>query len=315
MTLDIEKILSQGEGISIEFKEAKEKVPASFYETVVSFANTTGGVILLGVDDEGNVTGVNPDNKAKFLKNIATALNSIDKINPVLHLNPTAIDYQGKTIIVVEVPTSAHVHNATGRIYIREYEVDIDVTENQYEIRTLFLKKGPIYTENNICQGLNMSDLDETLFEKARNLIQSNKSDHPWLSVDNMQILREAVLYVDDHNPQKAGFTLAAVLLFGKDLTIQKFLPAYKVEAMVRIINKDRYDDRLTLRTNLLDTYLELKRFIDRHLPDKFFLEGDRRIDLRDRIFREVIGNRSLCKGLHNSGYVNHNIMPTYLVA
>ena len=185
---------------------------------MVSFANTIGGIILLGVDDDANVTGINPNNKAKYLKNIATALNSVDKINPVLHLNPTAIDYQGKTIIAVEVPASAQVHNATGRIYIREYEVDIDVTENQHEIRTLFLKKGPIYTENNICQGLNISDFDETLFKKARNLIQSNKSNHPWLSVDNMQILREAVLYIDDHNPQKTGFTLAAVLLFGKDL-------------------------------------------------------------------------------------------------
>ena len=51
---EIGKILAQGEGISVEFKEAKEKVPASFYETVVSFANTIGGTILLGVDDYGN---------------------------------------------------------------------------------------------------------------------------------------------------------------------------------------------------------------------------------------------------------------------
>ena len=40
---NIEKIIAQGEGISIEFKKAKEKVPASLYETVVSFANTRGG--------------------------------------------------------------------------------------------------------------------------------------------------------------------------------------------------------------------------------------------------------------------------------
>jgi ATP-dependent DNA helicase RecG len=45
------------------------------------------------------------------------------------------------------------------------------------------------------------------------------------------------------------------------------------------------------LRTNLIDTYLQLKEFINRHLPDKFYMEGDQRIDLRDKIFREVIGN------------------------
>ncbi|MBA7553076.1 hypothetical protein ES705_45661 [subsurface metagenome] len=60
---------------------------------------------------------------------------------------------------------------------------------------------------------------------------------------------------------------------------------------MVRIQNKDRWDDRITLRTNLIDTYLELKQFINKHLPERFYMEGDQRIDLRDKIFREVIGN------------------------
>jgi len=40
---DIEKTIAQGEGASIEFKKAKEKVSASLYETIVSFANTRGG--------------------------------------------------------------------------------------------------------------------------------------------------------------------------------------------------------------------------------------------------------------------------------
>ena len=54
MTIDdIRKIIAQGEGTSVEFKKAKEKVPKSLYETVVSFANTRGGYILLGVDDDG----------------------------------------------------------------------------------------------------------------------------------------------------------------------------------------------------------------------------------------------------------------------
>jgi len=290
-TFDIDKIIAQGEGLSVEFKEAREKVPASFYETVVSFANTNGGVILLGVDDEGNVTGIHPYNKAKFLKNIATALNSCDKINPVLYLNPTAIEYTGQTVIAVQVPASSQVHDHAGRIYIREFEVDLDVTDNQHKIRSLFLKKGTIYTETHIYPGLKMTDLDESLFIKARNLIRSNRNDHPWLIVDNMQMLREAVLYWHDYEQNKEGFTLAAALLFGKDLTIQNLLPAYKVEAMVRIKNKDRWDDRLTLRTNLIDTYLQLKEFINRYLPDKFFMEGDQRVDLRDKIFREVIGN------------------------
>ena len=33
------------------------------------------------------------------------------------------------------------------------------------------------------------------------------------------------------------------------------------------------------LRTNLIDTYLELKAFINKHLPEKFYMEGDQRVD------------------------------------
>jgi ATP-dependent DNA helicase RecG len=288
---DIEKIIAQGEGVSIEFKKAKEKVPVSMYETVVSFANTRGGYILLGVDDDGTISGIQPENKAIFLKNIATALNTQNNINPVLYLNPSSIDYKGKTIIVIQVPASSQVHDHAGRIYIREYETDMDITGNQHTIRRLFLKKGTIYTETHIYPGLKMSDMDESLFVKARNLIRSNRNDHPWLSVDNMQMLRDAVLYWNDYENNREGFSLAAALIFGKDLTIQNLLPAYKIEAMVRIKNKNRWDDRLTLRTNLIDSYLQLKEFINRHLPDKFYMEGDQRIDLRDKIFREVIGN------------------------
>ena len=132
------------------------------------------------------------------------------------------------------------VHNHAGRIYIREYEVDIDVTENQHQIRGLFLKKGDIYTENTIYPGLKISDFDDTLFEKARFYIHANNKNHPWLSVDNMQMLREANLFQTDYKQNKEGFTLAAALLFAKETVIISLLPAYKIEAMVRVQNNGR---------------------------------------------------------------------------
>ena len=58
---DIQKIIAQGEGLSVEFKKAKGKVPSSLYETVVSFANTNGGVVLLGVEDDGEISGIAPE--------------------------------------------------------------------------------------------------------------------------------------------------------------------------------------------------------------------------------------------------------------
>lgn len=294
MTLDdIKNIIQQGEGLKIEFKEAKDSVPHSFYETVASFSNTDGGTILLGVEDNGTVVGIDPAAKSKLQKDLVTALNSRDCINPPLYVQPFIVLHPDGEIMVIQVPASSQVHDHAGRIYSREFESDIDITDNQQKVSELYLRKRNFFSESQIIPHLTINDLDTGLFEKARQLIRNFRSDHPWLLVSDEQMLKDSVLWRKDFMNGQEGLTLAAALIFGKDNTIQSILPAYKVEAMVRIVNKDRWDDRINppLRTNLIDTYLALKEFINKHLPEKFYMEGDQRIDLRDKIFREVIGN------------------------
>lgn len=291
---EINYLIRQGEGLKIEFKEAKESVPHSFYDTVVSFANTDGGTILLGVADDGKVTGIDPIAKVKLQKDIITAMNSTDVMNPPMYIQPIFVNHPDGEIMVVQIPSGSQIHKYKNRIYSREFESDLDVTDNQQKVGDMFLRKRNFFTESQIIPHLTMDDLEPSLFDKARLIIRNYRSDHPWLFISNEQLLKESVLWRKDFlGDGKEGLTLAAALIFGKDTTIQSILPAYKVEAMVRIQNKDRWDDRINppLRTNLIDTYLLLKEFINKHLPEKFFLQGDQRVDLRDKIFREVIGN------------------------
>ena len=80
-------------------------------------------------------------------------------------------------------------------------------------------------------------------------------------------------------------------MLLGKDEVIQSVLPHHKTDAILRVENLDRYDDRDDIRTNLVESYDRLMAFVRKHLSDKFYQEGEQRISLRDRIFREVVGN------------------------
>lgn len=57
---NIRKILNQGEGLTVEFKRAKNELPSSLFETVCSFLNRYGGDILIGINDRGEVEGVDP---------------------------------------------------------------------------------------------------------------------------------------------------------------------------------------------------------------------------------------------------------------
>jgi ATP-dependent DNA helicase RecG len=289
----LKQIINKGEGLRIEFKEATDSVPGSFYETVVSFSNTDGGTLLLGVNDNGIVKGIDPGAVVKLQKDIITALNSRDCINPPIYVQPFTVQHLDGLVMIIQIPASSQVHDHAGIIYSREFESDLDITSNQQKVSDIYLRKRNFFTEALIQPHLRMEDLNPSLFEKARQIIRNNKSDHPWLLVNEEQMLRDSVLWKRDFQTGEEGLTLAAALIFGKDSTIQSILPAYKVEAMVRIQNKDRWDDRIIppLRTNLIDTYLALKDFINKHLPERFYTESDQRIDLRDKIFREVIGN------------------------
>ncbi len=292
-SLEVEQIIRSGENAQVEFKEASNGHPQSFYETAVSFSNTDGGIVLLGVDDNGGVIGIDSDWCARLQKDIVSTLNSEDCVYPSIYVQPFIVNLQEGNVLVCQIPASSQIHRYKNDIYVREFESDIKITQDHERIGDLYFRKRNFFSESTIYPFLEITDMDEKLFEKARALIRGYRSDHPWLFISNEELLRSSSLYIKDFRTGKQGFTLASALIFGKDTTIQSILPAYKVEAIVRIQNKDRWDDRIMppLRTNLIDTYLGLKEFINKHLPEKFYLDGDQRVDLRDKIFREVIAN------------------------
>ena len=117
------------------------------------------------------------------------------------------------------------------------------------------------------------------------------------------ELLRSAGLILKDQEKQIEGITLAAILLFGKDTTIMSVLSQHKTDAIFRIENLDRYDDRDVIITNLLETYDRLIAFGQKHLSDPFVQEGIHSVSARDKILREIFSN-SLAHRDYSSGYV-----------
>jgi len=91
----------------------------------------------------------------------------------------------------------------------------------------------------------------------------------------DMEVLKSAGLYQGDLETGKVGYTLAAVLLFGRDEIIRSCTVNYVTDAIYRRENIDRYDDRLMVTTNLIDACEQLIEFISKHTLDKFFLIDD----------------------------------------
>ena len=114
---------------------------------------------------------------------------------------------------------------------------------------------------------------------------------HPWRDMTDEEVLRSAGLILTDTTSGKEGITLAAILLFGTDNMILSALAHHKTDAIFRVFNTDRYDDRDVIITNLLDSYDRLIAFGEKHLNDLFIMDGIVSVSARDKILREIVSN------------------------
>lgn len=122
---------------NIEFKKAKDGVPENLYDTLSSFSNTSGGIIIFGVDEKNNydICGItNPD---IFQKKITEqSLMMEPKIRPII----TICEYDGKIIASAEIPeldvfNKPCYYSGKGKMkgsYIRVGDADLPMTD--YEI-------------------------------------------------------------------------------------------------------------------------------------------------------------------------------------
>ncbi|MBM3212813.1 AAA family ATPase, partial [Candidatus Poribacteria bacterium] len=286
----VTRLLTQKEGLHLEFKEARNAIPNNVYDTICAMLNRDGGDILLGVDDNGVVRGVVQTELEKMKQSIVNNTNNPQKINPPFILDPISYEIKGNYVIHIQVPCSSQIHRTNAGIYDRGNEGDY-LVKDAYLIAEMYDRKRSFYTEGKIYPHAQTSDLKEDLFRYSRKLIKSNNPDHPWLALDDMGLLRISGLYRKDMQTGEEGLSLAAILLFGKEEVIQSILPHYKTDLLVRKTDLERYDDREDIRTNLIDAYDRAMAFIAKHLPDKPFYENEQRISLRTYIFREIIGN------------------------
>ncbi len=210
---------------------------------------------------------------------------------PPLYLIPLEYEWDGKIILYTHVPVSSNVCRCRGRIYDRNHESDIDITNNEGLVYQLYARKQDTYYVNKVLPVFSVSDLRHDLLNRAREMTKVRKDAHPWRNMTDEEMLRSAGLLLTDTTSGKEGITLASILLFGTDNMILSALAHHKTDAIFRVYNTDRYDDRDVIITNLLDSYDRLIDFGKRHLNDLFTMDGIISISARDKILREIISN------------------------
>ncbi|MDR1156784.1 MAG: putative DNA binding domain-containing protein [Oscillospiraceae bacterium] len=287
----LQQLLRDGEGLTVEFKRCKSTLPKSVYETVCSFSNRYGGYILLGVDDDGTVSGVAPEAVQGIKKDFVTSLNNPQKISPTLLLNLEEAAIDDKPVLYVYIPQSSQVVLCANHVFDRTEDADVDITKSTDLTANLYRRKSTQYTEQEIIKYVTERELRLDLMPKVRQIAVNLNPDHRWKNMSNMEIFCSAGLYAHDWRTDTEGFNLAAILLFGRDDVIRSCLPGYTTDAIMRCENIDRFDDRLTVETNLIESYDLLIDFMMKHTLDRFFLIDNQRVSVNSWIAREIVSN------------------------
>lgn len=266
---NIDFLISNPEGKYFDRKSAKIQ-SKDLLKHIIAFANASGGVIAIGIEDDGSVTGFNkqsPDKIEEF-KNISfSQLIETPVIVDSYELPVTNCYGEVDKVLILSIDSSStRVIKAPDQaVYLRFGDTSQKLTLEQ--IRQLQYDKGESWFEDEIVAGSSIYDVDISLVEAYKNKMGANKND----SVED--VLRARNLMVGDN------LTNAGVLLFSKNPT--KYLP----QARLRFIRYDGNAAKVGQELNIIkeqvfdgaipDIIQKAKPFISAQFREFQFLEPD----------------------------------------
>ncbi len=256
--------LNKFEWNDVEFKKAQRGVPDAAYETVSAFANTAGGYLVFGVEDNlglFEIVGVIEVDRVQ--NDFLSCLRAAGKLNRVISVQESALEHEGKTLLVFHVPEARrqdkpiYLNGDIRKSYIRRGGGDERCTGSEIE---RFLRDAADTTYDNEV----MPDLDaEDFFDPAsvawyRRVLQEKQANRH-ADLNDVEFLNEWGFVVESDHALRP--TRAAVLLFGKARLLRNLLPRGVVDYQRIDMPFDqwaperRWGDRVVLEENIIQAW------------------------------------------------------------
>ena len=309
---DIKVLLEVGERISFECKKAENNIPKSVWETYSSFANTIGGIIVLGITEnikfvgEANhfeITGIT--NPQKLRKEFFDTLNS-NKVNRNILTDSDVeiIDYEGVPLMCITVPQADYRQrpiyingNMMNGAFKRNYEGDYHCTEE--DVKAMIRDANDSGNDGILIEHYNIDDIDSATLNSYRNRFRTANPDHIWNDYDDKDFLLNIGAYIRDRNTRREGLTLAGLLVFGKGLSIRKRFDNIRMDYLdfTNLEEESRWSDRLTYdgrwENNLYNFFMRVQSKLISDIKRPFSLKGMERNDdsLLHKAIREALTN------------------------
>lgn len=261
---ELEQLTSGGETLTVEFKgESRHPLrDADLVDAVVCLANTKGGVILIGVEDDGTVTGARPRHGTYTDVRRVEALIANHTV-PSCPVDCEVFDHSSGQVVVLKVPAGRPVTATTGGAY-RRRALDVHGKPQcrpmlPHEIQSREGSRGAQDYSALPVAGARWEDLDPLEFERLRQTIQRNpgRADATLLTLDDMELVKALGIAQGDDGVDR--ILVAGLLLLGREEALRRLMPthdvAFQVLSGTRVVVNDffrwpliRVSDELTAR-------------------------------------------------------------------
>lgn len=252
-TAELIEILSRGEDSRHQFKANFTNADALAAE-IVAFSNTEGGLIFIGVNDDGSVLGL-PGEDIHRLNQLISNTSS-QNVRPAVNPITENVTHPAGIVLVVSIPAGMNkpYMDKNGAIWVKNGSDKRRATSRE-ELQRLFQQAGLVHADETPVASLGAGDVDlpyfEHFFEQQFGEPLARQGQPLPQVLKNMNLMHQGQLNV------------AAGLLFSK--APQHALPAFIVKAVAfpgKRIEDERYLDSRDIAGKLADVFQQVMGFI-----------------------------------------------------
>lgn len=312
---DLISLIKGGESLSIEFKsEAKKPLnDRELVEAVICLANqvlSRPAWLVIGVEDDGSITGARPRHGDMTNGDKVAALIAA-RSRPPLAVRVKQFILEDRSVLVVEIPQKIpHLVGTSDGVFLRR-AIGGDgrpacLPMDGFDMQSLQADRGLVDPSAQVITSARWQDLDPLEFERFRRSIRERRgrSDESLLDLNDLELAK--ALQVVDANGTVHSIRLAALLLFGKQDAITRFLPGHEVA--FQVLHNLEVEVNDFFRWPLLRTVEEIEARIRARNREQELMVGILRVGIPDypeKALREALANALIHRDYQRLGAVH----------
>lgn len=257
----IDNLLAQQEGTRLEFKATLNK--EAIAKTITAFINTQGGDLLIGVEDNKKIVGV--ENAEKVCASIQKML--VEYIQPIAPIFTQVVNYKKKDLLLISVWEGAKKpYQFKGKIFTRENDATKLSSVSNLTSLIKDRKEADFHWERRTVLGSSLQDLDTEEINQTIALYKAYKPNSVIEDAEDFLIQMGLI--------QNGNLTNACMVLFGKKPT--RFIPQSKIRITIypSTVSGDNFLNDKTFDGSLFQNITAILNFIEISFGKKIVVDG-----------------------------------------